>query len=168
MTERHRRGFRAPARCRPEAGAPSRPPRSDATSSTRFALDFAPRDAGPHRENWPEVGVPSRPRASSRLTMCDLAALRAAVLASSPGGGREHRRSLASAPHRGGRRPRGPTLFPHLAASRRSRRRLLLSRCRAENHRPTRASAAPQFPMSSSTFTIAEPAPSGKSSSRAS
>ena len=31
-----------------------------------FAL---PRDAGPHRENWPEVGVPSRSRACVRAAM---------------------------------------------------------------------------------------------------
>ena len=33
QTERHRRGFRAPARCRPEAGAPSRPRASSRLTS---------------------------------------------------------------------------------------------------------------------------------------
>ena len=34
-------------------------------SGAGFAL---PRDARPHREDWPEVGVPRRPRASSRIS----------------------------------------------------------------------------------------------------
>ena len=38
----------------------------------------AGRGAGPHRENWPEVGVPSRPGASTPGAICALAALRAA------------------------------------------------------------------------------------------
>ena len=45
--------------------------------------------AGPHRENWPEVGGPSRPGTSSRSATRGLAALRAAV----PTGGRRSKPS---------------------------------------------------------------------------
>ena len=58
-------------------------------SSVCAARGAARRCAGPHRENWPEVGVPSGPRASSRAASASPAALRAAV----PTGGRRSKRS---------------------------------------------------------------------------
>ena len=69
MAQRHRRWFRAPARCRPEAGVPSRP-RAFSRSARRFAaLRAACRSEGPHRETGQRslaggviqaVGVPAR------------------------------------------------------------------------------------------------------------
>ena len=88
---RHRRWFRAPARCRSETGAPGElagAPLSRAITALKGPrLRGTRRDgshpgswglrrggpvgggAGPHRENWPEVGVLSRPRASSLVAL---------------------------------------------------------------------------------------------------
>ena len=44
-------------RCRPEVGVPSRP-RGFARVGVRRCAGLGTARAGPHRENWPEVGVP--------------------------------------------------------------------------------------------------------------
>ena len=71
--ERHRNWFRAPARCRSETGAPRsrcrravRGMRREGSHPDRLGFR-PPRPCGPLCR--PEVGVPSRPRASSRLAM---------------------------------------------------------------------------------------------------
>ena len=132
--QRHRRWFRAPARCRSEAptgrtGQRSKPsPRFFTIGGTRFPLSRAilplggtrregrhpegwglrgrgpaGRCAGPHREDWPEVGVPwPAPRFFS-MAVRGLAALRAAVAVSVIGAG-------FALPRDAGRRP--ALLFP--------------------------------------------------------
>ena len=73
------------ARCRapswPQRYAPRREP-SRRLGSAGWGLcrrGPAGRCAGPHRENWPEVGVPSRPRASAQSARRGSARLRRAA-----------------------------------------------------------------------------------------
>ena len=74
----------------PTGGRRSKPsPRFLSVGGTPFRSPPA-SGAGPHRENWPAVGVPSRPRASSQSAVRRFARLRRAV----PTG---DRRSLACA-----------------------------------------------------------------------